>query len=200
VGRLAALSTVFVGAACIGSSSPASAESGHMGGGPAGQDGAAQKQEKAAEFSAMGSDGKTYTLASFDKSKPLVLVFIKDGCGAVPTSFPFFNAIAEAFEGDKAVQYVGVIDDDADAFATWSREHRPRFTFLLDPDKKIIGAYGIKASNEVKVIQGGLVTKHYKSFSRKSFTEIGATLTAAAEAGKERKLDFSRAPERERFG
>ncbi|MBS1714069.1 MAG: redoxin domain-containing protein [Armatimonadetes bacterium] len=165
------------------------------------QDSAGKPSDKAAaDFSAGGSDGKTYTLASFDATKPLVLVFIKDGCGAVPTSFPFFNAIAEAFQGDKAVQYVGVIDDDAEAFAKWSSEHKPRFTFLLDPDKKIIGAYGVEASNEVKIVVGGKLTKHYKGFSKKSFTEIGKTLASVSTGGKGKDLDFSRAPERERFG
>lgn len=159
----------------------------------------ASAQAKAApDFSLKGSDGKTHTLASLSSDKPLVIVFIKDGCGATPRSMPTHNVLGKAYGKDEKVSYVGLINDDAERFERWAKVFKPEMTMLLDPGKEAIRAFGVRRSNETLVIEKGQIVKHYKALSRASVEEIAKILGQASP--KDQSLDLSGAPEDDLFG
>lgn len=163
--------------------------------------GAPADVKKAPDFTAMGSDGEEHTLASLHNGETLVLYFIKDGCPINEPAVPYFEQIASNYaENEDKVRFVGVINDDAAAFAKWNEKHDVPFLVLMDPDKKIIDAYEVASSPWVKVIDPqGNITIVQEGYGKGSLVELNEAMAAAAgvSAGD---IDTTGAPDRNRFG
>lgn len=74
------------------------------------------------------------------QGKPVVLVFIKDGCPCSLAMQPFFNQLAKAY-GDK-VPFLGVINGEPEMARFWGNARSVPYPILADPDLAIIRDYG----------------------------------------------------------
>lgn len=152
----------------------------------------------APEITAKTSDGKEATLASLTKEGPVILMFIKKTCGANPSAAPLVNKVHDAY--GKSARLVGVINADAAGDSEWKQEFKGQFVTLLDPEKKIINAYGIKKSYiGVMVGQDGKVAKLFPGWGQASLTSLSDELAKASKL-EAKKVDVSAAPAGTAYG
>ncbi|MFN7171483.1 MAG: TlpA family protein disulfide reductase [Fimbriimonadaceae bacterium] len=153
--------------------------------------------EKAPDWSETVSTGKRTSGAELQKNGPYVLYFIKIGCPVNEPLVGFYNQIAQSYKG---VQFLGVIDGNAKAFESWNKKHKVTFPVVLDPNKKVIKAFGAQASPWVIVVnQNGTFGRIDPGSSQARLNALNqfAARTAKAPVAK---IDFSRAPARDTFG
>jgi peroxiredoxin len=152
----------------------------------------------APEFSATGTDGKTYTLASAEKQSPLIMVFWKNPCPHNPKASGLVNSIVDAYKGK--VNFLGVVNSEGDRAKQFQEQFGKGYTFLQDPAKKIIGDY--KQPRSIVFI---VVDKYKKveavigGYSQESMALLNKAMAKAA-GMEEAKLDFSGAPTRTTYG
>ena len=157
----------------------------------------AKKREKAPNFSAQASTGRTVTLAELTKKGPVFLYFIKEHCGANPGAVPLFNAIAKAHPD--ANLYM-VINTDQASQEKWSKSFGITTPAILDPQKKVIKSFGIRASQTaVMVDKDGAVAKFFPGFGLDSLKSLNASLAGASKRPVP-NVDLSKAPKDPRFG
>lgn len=153
---------------------------------------------RAPAFSATGSDGRTHTLESLTRNRTLVLYFIKDGCPVNDQAIAHYVRLANAY--GRSVNFIGVFDGNAEAWRRYARSHNVRFTALLDPDLRIIRAFGAQRSPWVVVVRPDRnVSTIQRGFSTGLLTRLGSVL-ARAGGVTEARLTFPGAPTSERFG
>ncbi len=147
---------------------------------------------KAPNFSAMGTDGQTHSLASLTKTGGVYLYFIQIGCPVNHRAAPHFNKISATY-GTKA-NMVGIINGSAADAKAWAKEYGAKFTILADKDMKIIKAYGAQHSPwATAVSKDGKVSKVWNSGSPSTLTALNKM--AAQTAGKKMAtLSFDGAP------
>lgn len=153
---------------------------------------------KAPDFKATGSDGKAYTLKSFTGKKPTLLYFIGNTCPVNNQAVKYFNRVAAAYKG--SVNFVGVIDGDKATYTAWNKQFKAPYLVLLDPDMKIIEAYGAQRSPwAILVDSKGTITKSWTGYSAKQINELGTALAGASKVTA-KKIDVSGAPDSPRAG
>lgn len=117
----------------------------------------------APDFKLMGVDDKTYTLASFEEAKYLVVIFTCNHCPDARAARDRINNFAKAYQ-DKEVQVVAISGNDPQALMKWelgysvygdsfpemkavSKEHGYIFPYLYDGDEQTASlAYGAVAT------------------------------------------------------
>lgn len=105
--------------------------------------------EKAPNFNLPATDGKSYSLSSFDDSKYLVVFFTCNHCPYVIGSDEVTRATAEKF-APKGVKFVGINsnskntypEDDFDHMVSRMREHKFPWVYLYDESQEVAMAYG----------------------------------------------------------
>lgn len=161
--------------------------------------GQSQIGKAAPAFSAVGSDGKTHTLASLSKGSTLVLYFIGHDCPVNAEAIKHYNAIASAYKNNPKVRFVGVINGDAKVFSAWNAKQKVPYLVLMDPDLKIIRSYKAVASPWVVRIANGKISHVQEGFSKGRLSELSGLM--AKDGGvSAAKLTFTGAPAQERFG
>ncbi len=132
----------------------------------------------APEFRAIATDGGEYTLTSWESHRPLILVFIKDGCPCSDAAQPYFNRLFEAY-GPLAT-FLGVIGSDLETAGTWARTHNVLFPIIADPDQRVIRAYEVANSAYVALVQDGRVDNLWPGYSTSTLAEISSRIAALA--------------------
>ena len=128
---------------------------------------------RAGPFRAEAGDGRTLDLDGLTQDRPLVMIFIKQGCPCSVAAQPYFNRLAAAFGGKANV--VGVIDGDAGAAAAWGSVHKVRYPILADPDLAIVRGYGAEASVYTALVApGGTVEHLWPGYSAGMLAEVAA--------------------------
>ena len=95
-------------------------------------------------FEARDQAGKTIRLSDFKGTKTVVLYFYpKDGTPGCTAEACSLRDGYEAILATGAV-VLGVSADDERSHAAFSTKYNLPFSILADPDKTIIGAYGVK--------------------------------------------------------
>lgn len=154
--------------------------------------------DKAPAFKATGTDGKTHTLASLSKDRPLLLYFIKDGCPVNHRALPFYKQVSAAYKGK--VNLVGVINTNLADYKKWQAEYKTSFVSLLDPDLKMIEAYKAVASPWAILIgRDGKIIKEWPGFSKGELEEMNRAMAAAGRV-KAASINFGAAPARPQYG
>jgi len=144
-------------------------------------------------FQAKCGDGNLYSLNALLASRPVVLVFIKDGCPCSKAAQPYFNKLYLAAGG--RVDFLGIIDGDESVAARWASENATRFPVLADPEKSIIHAFEAPNSAYSALIdRGGTIQTLWAGYSVEMIHELSsamARLTGALIA----PVDVTDAPE-----
>lgn len=147
----------------------------------------------APNFKAMGSDGKSHTLASLTEKGPVFLYFIQATCPINAEAVKYFNRIAEAYKGK--VSFVGVIDGEKEEYDTWQSKFKAPYTVLLDPDMKIIKSYGaLRSPWGILVDKDKKIAKVWTGYSKGQIDEMSASIAGAGKVAKV-KIDTSGAPD-----
>jgi peroxiredoxin len=154
--------------------------------------------DAAPSFSARGTDGKSYTLASLTKSGPVFFYFIQDGCPVNDQAAPHVHKVADAYRG-KAT-FIGIMDSNEATAKRWASKFKATYPILPDPDQKIIKSFRAQASPWlIQVGRDGKVAKVWEGYSQGYLNELNANAARAANTTPS-KLDFSAAPARPRYG
>jgi peroxiredoxin len=144
------------------------------------------------DLSAVGSDGRAYSPASEASGRPLVLVFIKDGCPCSESAEPYFQRLHAAY-GARA-SFLGVIDADPSTARDWASRHATPYPVLSDPDLRIVSACSAERSAYVMLVApGGSVAALWPGFSAPMLSDVGARL-ARLTGQDEVSLDTTGAP------
>ena len=103
----------------------------------------------APDFSVVGTDGQTYTLANFAEAATLVVFFTCNHCPFVVGSDELTRATAEKFQ-DKEVAFIGINSnsektnptDDFDQMVLRMKEHNFPWIYARDVSQEVALAYG----------------------------------------------------------
>ena len=103
----------------------------------------------APDFSVVGTDGQTYTLANFAEAATLVVFFTCNHCPFVVGSDELTRATAEKFQ-DKGVAFIGINSnsektnptDDFDQMVSRMKEHNFPWIYARDASQEVALAYG----------------------------------------------------------
>ena len=103
----------------------------------------------APDFSVVGTDGQTYTLANFAEAATLVVFFTCNHCPFVVGSDELTRATAEKFQ-DKGVAFIGINSnsektnptDDFDQMVLRMKEHNFPWINARDASQEVAQAYG----------------------------------------------------------
>ena len=103
----------------------------------------------APDFSVVGTDGQTYSLANFAEAATLVVFFTCNHCPFVVGSDELTRATAEKFQ-DKGVAFIGINSnsektnptDDFDQMVLRMKEHNFPWIYARDASQEVALAYG----------------------------------------------------------
>ena len=103
----------------------------------------------APDFSVVGTDGQTYTLANFAEAATLVVFFTCNHCPFVVGSDELTRATAEKFQ-DKGVAFIGINSnsektnptDDFDQMVLRMKENNFPWIYARDASQEVALAYG----------------------------------------------------------
>ncbi len=113
------------------------------------------------------------------EGRPLVVIFIKDGCPCSTSAEPFFRRLHFAY-GDRAT-FLGVIDGGPSSARRWADDHHTPFPVLADPGTAWARAFGAESSAYVAVVApGGQVEALWPGYSAPMLVELGATIARLA--------------------
>lgn len=147
--------------------------------------------DKAPDFSAKGTDGKTHSLKSLMEKGPVVLYFIKIGCPVNHRAAPHFEKIADAYKGKATM--IGVINgNDAEA-KKWLADYKSDLTLVTDGDLKIIRSYGAEYSPWAVAVENGKIAAILEGGSPKELAEVNVRMAKAAKI-EPAKLSYPGAP------
>jgi|SRR5688572_6340096 peroxiredoxin len=147
----------------------------------------------APSFSGATADGKTFSLEGALKDKPVFVYFISTSCPVSKAATPHYNALAKTY-ASQGLSVVGVVNGDKAAFDRWNATHKVPYPVVLDPDYKVIKAYGItKAPSAALVAKNGKVIKSWTGYSKQILVETNE-LAAKAVGKTATKLEFAGAP------
>jgi peroxiredoxin len=138
---------------------------------------------KAPEFELKALDGRRFALRDELAKGPVVLAFFKVGCPTCQYAFPFLERLERAY-GHKAVQIVGVSQNDSEKTEGFIKEFGVTFPVLLDDTEKYLvsNAYGLTNVPSIFwIAQDGEIEVSSVGWLRADFTEINSKM---AESGK----------------
>jgi peroxiredoxin len=124
----------------------------------------------------VGADGRAYSPAAEAAGRPLVLVFVKEGCPCSIAAEPFFRRLHDAY-GSRAA-FLGVIDGDRAVAKSWAEGRGVHYPVLADPDHRIIDACGVENSASVALVaRGGTIEALWPGYSAGMLADLGARLS-----------------------
>jgi peroxiredoxin Q/BCP len=151
-----------------------------------------QKGDKAPDFFAPGTDGKTHTLASVTKDGPVFLYFIKIGCPVNHKAAPHVVAVEKAYAEKGNV--VGVINGSVEDAKKWASQYGAKFPIIADPDLKIIRSYSAPYSPfMIAVGKDRKVSSVIEGLSAKELQHVNTMVSTSLKA-KLIAMDFKGAP------
>ncbi len=137
---------------------------------------AADSDRPAPSFAMKGGDGKSFSLETMTKGRPLVLVFIKTDCPCSVTAQPFFNELWQAHK--KYVTFIGVINKNLFVANRWQKENKVPFPILADPNESLIRKYRAEYSAySALVTPDGHLEKLWPGFSKEMLHKMNRRLS-----------------------
>lgn len=155
---------------------------------------------KAPDFSLPGIDGKTYTTASFDGKKALVMVFMCNHCPYVQACLDRLIALQQEF-GPQGAQLVGINANDDENYPEDSFDNMKKcaakkghnFPYLRDESQEVAKAYGAVCTPDIFVydekrglVYHGRIDDNWQDPSKVTKRELAEALEALLRGGKPR--------------
>ncbi|QDV32824.1 peroxiredoxin family protein [Tautonia plasticadhaerens] len=127
-------------------------------------------------FRAVDQDGNRVVSSSMFGERPVVLVFIKDGCPCSTSAEPFYARLHDAY-GDRAA-FLGVIDGDRSVASRWVGDHGTPYPVLADPSLELARDFEARNSAYVALIdRDGEIVSLWPGYSEGILDEIAARLS-----------------------
>jgi peroxiredoxin len=143
-------------------------------------------------FSATAHDGRVYRWPDSAGDRPLVIVFIKEGCPCNVEFEPYFHRLARAYAG--SVGFVGVIDADVPAACRYAEANHVPYPVLADPARRTISR--CRAANGAYValiVPPGTVDSLWPGCSAEMLRELGCRIATVGGVA-ERPIDVADLP------
>ncbi len=154
--------------------------------------------QAAPDFTATGTDGKTYSLSDVGKKAPLIMVFWKNPCPHNPRASALINSMVAAYK-DK-VNFVGVVNAEGDAAKAFQDRFAKEYPLLQDGSRNMIRSYKMVTSITFVVVdKDKKVESVIRGYGQEALALANAAMAKAAGA-EVSKLDFSTAPARATYG
>jgi hypothetical protein len=121
--------------------------------------------------------------------RPVVLVFLKDGCPCNVEFEPFFQRVERLYRAE--ARFLAVIDAPAEAARRYAERQRVPYPVLADPGRRII--HRLKAENGGYVAlltDEGVLAGYWPGCTSDTLRELGARIAGLAGVA-ERPLDVS---------
>lgn len=130
----------------------------------------------APSFRAIDQDGNPVESASTVGERPVVLVFIKDGCPCSTSAEPFYARLHDAY-GARAT-FLGVIDGDRSVASRWVDDHGTPYPVLADPSLGLVRDFEVRNSAYVALIdRDGMIVALWPGYSEEILEEIASRLS-----------------------
>jgi len=105
--------------------------------------------DRAPEFSLVGTDGKTRSLAEFEQASAMVVFFMCNHCPYVLAKLPSMKKLYDTYR-PRNVAFVGINsnnnpdypDDDFEHMKKFVADNQIRFPYLFDETQKVAKDYG----------------------------------------------------------
>jgi hypothetical protein len=110
----------------------------------------ASAERRIEPFSAVAHNGAQFKWPAAGVSRPVVLVFIKQGCPCSVDFEPFFHRLEERYHD--AADFVGVIDADVGSARAYAVANKVPYRVLADPDHAIITRCEAKSGGYVALL------------------------------------------------
>jgi len=125
-------------------------------------------------FRLSGLDGSTRTLQDILNGGPALLAFYKISCPVCQLTAPYLGRLS----GSKAIQVIGISQDDAGATRGFMQRFGVTFPTLLDLASEgypASNAYGLTSVPSLFLLErDGAIARCFNGFSKRDFEEIGA--------------------------
>jgi peroxiredoxin len=125
----------------------------------------------------LASDGRYVDWDDLSAGRPIVVVFIKDGCPCSIEFEPFFHRVARAFA--EHVQFVGVIDGACDVASAYVAANDVPYPVLADPDRALIRDFAAKNAAYVALVSAeGIVDAMWPGCSAEMMQDLCGKMAA----------------------
>jgi peroxiredoxin len=149
-------------------------------------------QRQAGDFSAMTQDGRRMDWGDLSGGRPVVLIFIKEGCPCSVEVEPFFQRVEMLYAGE--VRFSGVIDAGTEAAARYAIDQGVAHPILADPERRLIRRFRAKNGCYVVLLTpGGVIEGFWPGCSADTMRQLGRRIAGLAGV-EERPLDVSGMP------
>lgn len=153
----------------------------------------AHSNRPAPTFVLNGTDGKSYSLDTVTRDRPLVLLFIKYNCPCSETAQPFFNQLWQGYH--EKVAFLGVINADMTKAKAWQADNKVPFPLLSDPNEAMIQGYEAEHSAYSALItSGGELERLWPGFSKAMLQSLSQRLAQLTDQ-QPADLSIGHAPE-----
>ncbi len=147
----------------------------------------------APDFQLTDTEGKTHTLASLTKDKPLLIFFVEKECPCCLGAKHFVDRLAMAYRGQ--LNTVGIINAEGAVARAWVKATQPKFTLLQDPKMTAIQAYKAERGVYTTLIApGGQIDKAWPGYSQEMLNDASARIAKIAGVPA-KKIESAAAPE-----
>lgn len=147
--------------------------------------------EGAGPVAGESSTARSASLDQVGQNAPAVLYFVKDDCGSNPGAIPLVQKVYAA-NAERGKFFV-VMNTDAEGAARWSKDNGTTFPIIPDPNKEIIGRYGVKSSQTGVLVDADLKeTQRFAGWGKGTLEEMNRALGGDGEPAN---VDLSTAPE-----
>jgi peroxiredoxin len=141
---------------------------------------------------AVDSEGKRVVLGAKNAPRPQFVYFVLDGCPCSFDAEPLFHKLHKQFKGQ--VDFVSVTDGNPKKAHDWSVQMLVNYPVVPDPEKRLIKAYGAKASVYSCLLSAdGHIIKMWPGYSAGFLKDMNATMAKAANV-TEKPFDPEYAP------
>jgi hypothetical protein len=149
-------------------------------------------QRRGGDFRATAQDGRRMDWDDISGGRPVVLIFIKEGCPCSVEVEPFFKRVERLYAGE--ARFAGVIDAGAEAAGRYAIEQGVAHPILADPERRLIGRFRAKNGCYVVLLTpGGVIDGFWPGCSADTMRQLGRRIAGLAGVG-ERPLDVSGVP------
>ncbi len=121
--------------------------------------------------------------------RPVVLVFLKDGCPCNVEFEPFFQRVERLYRAE--AQFLAVIDATSDVAQGYAAQQRVPYPVLADPRRRIIRKLRAENGGYVALLTAdGVIAGFWPGCTADTLRELGARIASLAGVA-ERPLDVS---------
>jgi peroxiredoxin len=151
----------------------------------------------APSFSLAAADGKTYTLKSLSRGKPLLLIFLSAGCPHNAHGIEDFNRLQSMLGGK--VNVAGMVNLNEHQTKALSKLDKAKFPILSDQMAGVIGKFGGQAGlDNVLILPNGEVAHLWHGYDQTTLAQIETLLKN--NHGPSFNLDLSKFPKSRQSG